>query len=280
MRPFCSYLDRQLTYYRYDLEDTFEVIVGKPTAQTKRFTLHTNVFTGRSGVLAALHGSEADDQAKPADLKGEDPELFQAYLNCVYCGPETLEQWADSSEAETSAKPEGSTPDEKRTIRDEKQAKADLVFEKLVGLYLLAERLVDSKTDNMVVAEIIRASRVLGCIPTQGLITLAYASTAKGNPLRKLIRDYWICESASTRTDPERLRAADFPSECMQDIAIEMLRTSGEIPTDYHYVHFKTVQTICSEDMCRYHQHDELHPGCVPVDLGTYDGDSLSKRYS
>lgn len=172
------------------------------------------MFTGRSGILAALHRSWHDDQkTQPADLRGVDPELFQAYLNFVYFGPETVEQWADASEAEATAKPEGNTNDKKRIIKAEKQAAADLVFEMLIRLYLLAERLVDFKTANMVIAEIIRASRLLGCIPTQGPISLAYASTVEGSPLRKLLRDYWICESASTHTDHERIRAAGFPLE-------------------------------------------------------------------
>jgi hypothetical protein len=266
-----SYCDCQLTSHRYDLENTLEVIVGEPTAQPKRFTIYTNVFTGRSGVLAALHRAGPDEQKKPANFKREDPELFQAYLNCVYFGPETVEQWADASEAEITAKPEGNTKDEKRIIREEKQAVADLVFEKLIRLYLLAERLIDFKTANMVIAEIIRASGLFGCIPTQGPISLAYASTVKGSPLRNLLRDYWICESASTHTNHERIRAAGFPLECLQDIAIEMLRMSGEVPADYSYVNFKTVKTIWAESVCYYHQHDELHPKCVPVDSGKHD---------
>ena len=262
-RTHIFYCESQLTCHRYDLEDTVEVTVGSPTAQSKRFTIHTNVFTGRSGVLAALRRSGPDDQTQPVDLRGEDPELFHAYLNFVYLGPETVEQWADASEAETAAKPEGNT-------KDEKQAVADLVFEKLIRLYLLAERLIDFKTANMVVAEIVRASRLLGCIPTQSPTSLAYASTVEGSPLRRLLRDYWLYESASTHTDHERVRAASFPLECLQDIAMEGLRTL-EVPAEYSYVRFKTVKTICAERVCYYHQHDELHPKCVPEDSGEHD---------
>lgn len=257
------YCECQLPRHRYDLEDTCEVIVGSPKAQSKRFTSHTNVFTGRSGVLAALRRSGPDDQTQPVDLGGEDPKLFQAYLNFVYFGPETVEQWADVSEAETTAKPEANT-------KDEKQAVADTVFEKLIRLYLLAERLIDLKTANMVIAEIIRASRLLGCIPTQSPTSLAYVSTVEGSPLRRLLRDYWFCESASTHTDHERVRAAGFPLEFLQDIAIKGLRTL-EVPAEYSYIRFKNFKTICAERVCYYHQHDELHPECVPEDSGEHD---------
>jgi hypothetical protein len=32
-----------------------------------------------------------------------------------------------------------------------------------------------------------------------------------------------------------------------------------------------TVQRIYSANMCHYHQHDELHPRCIPVELGMCD---------
>ncbi|GAB7331757.1 hypothetical protein MBLNU13_g03725t2 [Cladosporium sp. NU13] len=138
----------------YDLEDTFEVVVGKPLLQFKHFTIYANVFTGRSIVLAARQGPESDNEEGLVDLKGEDPEIFQAYLSCVYFGPETLER----------------------------AATADLLFEKLIRLYLLAERLIDLKTVNIATDEITRTSNYLGLIPLQGPISLAYASTAKYNP--------------------------------------------------------------------------------------------------
>lgn len=259
--PLC---DCQLTYRIYDLEDTFEVMVGTPPAQSKRFTIHANVFTRRSGTLASLHKSKPDEQTGPADLTGEDSELFQAYLNYVYFGPDTIEQWADASAAKTKAKPEGGTS-------DERQAAGDLVFERLVGLYLLAERLVDFRTADAVIDEIIRARDVLRCIPTKGPITLAYASTAKGSPLRTLLRDFWTNDSttarAHPRTDRECLREAGFPLECLQDIAVEAL---GMVRED-DYGAYMTVKRIYSAHVCHYHQHDELHPRCLPVEPGMCD---------
>jgi hypothetical protein len=199
--------------------------------------------------------SEPWTEKKPVELEGEDPELFQSYLNCVYFGSETLEQWADAAKVEAHS--EGNT-------REQKQAVADSLFSKLVRMYLLAERLVDSKTANIASGEIIRSVDRLGCIPTQAPISLAYACSTRESPLRNLLRDFWIYESFSYGTSRERLRTSGFPPDFVQDIAIEMLRVaSGDV-----LELTRTVEDICSIDECHYHQHDELHPQCDDVESG------------
>jgi hypothetical protein len=78
----------KLTSARYDLQATFDIIVGKPPSPVQRFTVHTDVFTQRSRFLCAVRKPQwLTDVTKPVDLTDEDPEIFQAYLNCVYFGP-------------------------------------------------------------------------------------------------------------------------------------------------------------------------------------------------
>jgi hypothetical protein len=215
------------------------------------FTLYTSVFAGRSGVLGPVRVNGVRLEA-PLDLKSEDPELFQAYLNCVYFGAETMEHWADEFQASVDF--DGSD------ISDEafraKEAAADVLFTKLIRLYLLAGRLGDSKTANQVTSEIIRFSYAIETVPTQIPTSLAYAATTAGNPIRKLLRDLWIYDSAGIADG--RLRAPGFPLECLQDIATEMLRAVHEA----EYVR-ESVRDLCSEEVCRYHQHDEMHPECT-----------------
>jgi hypothetical protein len=243
----------QLTHDRYDLEDTFEVLVGKPLAASESFTIYTNVFTGRSGVLGKVGGQQA-----PVDLKGEDRELFQAYLNCVYFGAETIEQWADELQAPIES--------DESDISDEafraKELVADVLSDKLIRLYLLAGRLGDLKTSNLVISEIIRFSYAIETIPTQIPTSLAYAATVAGNPLRKLLRDLWIYDLDDMAKG--RLYAAGFPLECLQDIAIEMLRVVREEEEDFR----RNVNELCDDEVCRYHQHDEMYPACSGEDIG------------
>jgi hypothetical protein len=225
-------------------------VVGKPAA-SKSFTIYTNVITGQSGVLGKV----------PVDLSGEDPELFQAYLNCVYFGAETIEQWADELQALVGS----DEPTESVEARREKELAADVLFTKLIQLYLLAERLVDLKTVNIVTSEIIRFSDAIRAIPTQISISLAYAATAVGSPLRRLLRDFWIYDGAVTSR--EHIRAAGFPVECLQDIAVAMLRIAHEGNPGVDLGR-QNLSDLCSHEVCRYHQHDEMHPECSDEDSG------------
>jgi len=63
----------------------------------KHFTVHTDILTQRSKFLAAARKPEwlAGDPSRPVDLSDHDPDVFQAYLNCVYLGSDTLEEHPD-----------------------------------------------------------------------------------------------------------------------------------------------------------------------------------------
>ena len=194
-----------LTISRYDLEKTFTVIVGDPPSESKRFTLHTSVFVAQSEFFAAAckPAWTAQNPGKPVDLKDEDPELFHAYMNCVYFGHETIRHWIDT--LKLPPKPEVST-------NGEQQAQ-DAIFTTIISLQLLCQKLIDFKAANIVIDEMIRFSSTVKTIPSQGPIALAYGSALKDNPLRSLLRDYWIYESGNANR--QVLCAEDFPAECL-----------------------------------------------------------------
>jgi hypothetical protein len=257
-----------LTPHSHDLEDTFVVVVGSPPSESKRFTLHTSVFVAQSGYLAAARKPEwtAQNPGQPVDLKDEDPELFQAYMNCVYFGDETIEHWVDDY---LSSLPE--------MLVDDKQQARDALFTKLIGLYLLCQRLIDFKAANMVIDEVIRLTNAGKIIPMRGPIVLAYSSTIKDHPLHALIRDYWIYESSNT--ERRVLRADDFPAECLQDITLALLGKFDEFPLRQFNLNL-SVGTLCLRDKCRYHSHDEKHRRCVVKEehTGKWTTEGESKR--
>ena len=241
-----------LTLYSYNLEDTFDVIVGDPSsAESKRFTLHTNVFVAQSGFLAAIRKPEwiAQNPGRPVNLKDEGPELFQAYMNGVYFGFETIEHWVDKFEH---------PPHRVTSATDEHNT----LFAKLISLYLLCEKLIDFKAANMVIDKITRFGFDAGVIPLLAPTSLVYNSTAKGSPLRALLRDYWMHDSGNI--DRETLLADDFPVECLQDIALAVLKKFDEFPQNPFSRHelALSVNTLCLKEKCRYHLHDDKHPQC------------------
>lgn len=238
-----------LTVYSYDLEHTFDVIVGDPSSpESKRFTLHTSVFVAQSGFLAAVRKPEwnAQDPETPVDLTDEDPDLFHAYMNYVYSGFETVEHWVD--EFELSVQPETSAND-KQTAR----------FTKLIRFYLLCVKLIDFKAANMAIDEIIRFSGLARVVPPLAATSLAYSSTAEGAPLRALVRDYWMYESGNV--ERRALSAEDFPVECLQDVILAALDRLDELPLERADLNM-SVRTLCLRDKCRYHLHGRQHPQC------------------
>ena len=66
---------------------------------------------------------------------------------------------------------------------------SNAAFEALIRLYMLADKLQDLLTANMIMDELICFSSKTNEVPKHGSISLAYSSTASSSPLRTLLRD-------------------------------------------------------------------------------------------
>ena len=315
-----------LNSYRYDLRATFDIEVGKSPSPVERFTVHTDVFTKRSRFLCAARKPEwLTDATKPVDLTDEDPEVFQAYLNCVYFGPQTLREHAEEFERqieqfntiicvcshgtvlESSLVPvlenfgpiksvwpgplldvtlqsvyciefanseggtraiaslDGNTLDGHQLyafttsagsanakIATSRLSKAGCTA--LIELYLLADKLQDFTTANMVMDELVQFIAETAEIPKYALTSLVYNSTANNSPLRALLRDCWVHQMPTDAID--RLKADCFPRDFLEDVAMELMRLKLGIIQSEDYERSKRW------DKCLYHQHDEEHPRC------------------
>jgi hypothetical protein len=231
-----------LTRNRYDLNPTFEVLVG-----SKTFLLHTNVFTERSEFFRAARKPEwlGANPKKPVDLKDEDPKVFNEYMNCVYFGQDALKHHADDFNSCSSA---------------DRNSEAIVVFGLLIQVYLLADKLEDTATANLAVDEIMQLSDSLRMLPGNGNYAYVYGHTAPHSPLRKLMRDYWLYETGTTTNSPVN----GLPEEFMKDVMLEFLRIKGKREGCTVRDAFKrTLSEDLRKDKCRYHQHDEKHPRCV-----------------
>ena len=124
----------------------------------------------------------------------------------------------------------------------------------LIKLYLLADKLQDLATANMVIDELMDFVAKAAQIPRYAPTSLAYNSTAGNNPLRALLRDYWVYQMPTDGAD--LLKANNFPKDFLRDVAAEfMLLRLGKATTQ------DCKRDKCSEK-CLYHQHDDEHPQC------------------
>lgn len=127
----------------------------------------------------------------------------------------------------------------------------------LIVLYLLADKLNDVPTTNLVMDEIIMLSEEVLDLPCSDSVTLAYNSTAAGSPLRKLCRDYYVNEAE--RVDLERIHQGRFPFQFLQDVVLEFESlASGDGRDGQH-----TYANCVDREKCYYHQHDDQHPRCL-----------------
>lgn len=211
--------------YRPDLLATFEVAVGEDDNQ-QVFTVHHSVLIERSPFFRAARSDRWTSQTEdlPTKLDDHEVEAFQDYLYCVY---------KDRVPLVTMNK--------------------DANFTRLVKLYILADKVGDLRTSNMVIDEIIRHSDATQAIPSESVLALVYDCTPPKSPLRKLMVDYWTHECPTLlNEDAEKL-----PEAMLVELAREFAKAieCGEI--DRRPTH---------EQKCRhYHQHGEGEPECEDV---------------
>lgn len=277
---------------KFDLTTTFEVEVGDAPSSQQRFTVYANVLTSRSEFFRASRSSQwLTDPIKPVDLKAEDPEIFSLYLNCVYFGVEAI-QMTQESGGEDIAKDQSeddSRQDEESPVtaqgRDafevsetEYAARLEVEVRRMTGLdmreirhqeslvmlYLLADKLQDPTTANVVIDEISRFGEEIHTNLGVVAVNLAYKGTTHGNPLRRYIRDCFVLDyEPSFYMD---IHTRDYPGEFYRDVTVQYLRlkdVNGSKTVDE--VYRGRVSEIYELDKCRYHQHNDKHPRCMPV---------------
>lgn len=192
----------ELTHHRYDLDSTFNVLVG-----SKTFSLYTAVFTERSEFFRAARKPEwlAEDPEKAVDLKDKYSELFNTYINCVYFGREVLQTYADEC---TSCS------------ESDRATKIVIGFRALARLYLLADKLQDLTTANMAIDEFMSLSDVVQRVHSSQ-DSYVYSHTPPNSPLRVPMRDYCLYEH---NTSPAAKWVERLPRGLINDIMLEVLR--------------------------------------------------------
>jgi hypothetical protein len=207
---------------------TFKVIVG-PKSNRQKFRLHRDLMVQRSEFFRAARSEKwiKDKPTRPTSLEHEDPEVFAAYVHAVYFdririeGLE-LEDDGDNGLFESNAALEETLPKKNGKIptgRSLHRRKSYARFERLVKLYILSNMLLDDRTANMIVNEMMRTRKLVRWIPDHDAVQLLYRSTVAGDSMRNIICDYYV-----SLTINAPLLKDGYPADFLSDLASIFMR--------------------------------------------------------
>jgi hypothetical protein len=238
--------DSELTYYRVEPAGSFEVVIGFPPKQG-RTTVHKDIAVSRSRFFEAAFSDRRTTSTgplRPIELVDEDPKVFCSWLQVAY-----------TDETFTTELPNTwhfpIIPDD---------------FTRLLRMYILADRLQDLHSANIIMDDLVTASmhtkegaadiRAAMISAIDANLQPVYTCVLAGSKLQCLLSDCFILEMSRWRST----YAADaIASELLLDVqqAIEEgagmlnLKRFAHESLPYH-----------RRDKCFYRQHDAANPKC------------------
>jgi hypothetical protein len=243
-----SYWERSPTnkFHRYHLTDTFDVLVGT-APNRQRFTVHHDLITQRSEFFRAARSRRWTKRNKPTKLVDEQPHMFSAYMNCLYLGADFM------IERPATLVIEGSISEDDKEKANKNDEEDTMRF--LVDLYILADKLLDPISANLIIDKLIAFVDTLSWMPGPITITYVYNNTVDGNPLRRLCRDWRIHEIAHGWPMKTAKTEWNLPHEFLQDLLIENARLQLENPKGQLGEVFDTI--MARRPKSHYHQKVE-----------------------
>jgi hypothetical protein len=171
----------------------------------------------------------------------DDPEIFANYMRCVYLGDfEPLLKGKNWSEEESQDH-----------------------FHALTKLFVLADKVGDLLTANLITDEIVAYSDQASLIPDGVVIDLAYSSTVSTSPLRALMRDYFVFEADEIHVDEDI--QSKHHTEFFRDIITEYMKVKKRNVESATTVKSALDMAVSDIAKCKYHQHDNNVPRCLSV---------------
>lgn len=177
------------------------------------FDVHESLITGRSLFFKkAVSGTWREAQDRLVNLPEDEPATFRCYLHLLYTN--------------TLAIMSGSLP---KTFHE-----GDEVFG-LVKLYVLAEKLQDVDTKNIVLEATMLSYQkdkrgISDYVPKVQEVRIVYTGTTSGSPMRKLLVDLYTYRA---RLIPNLKVDNHWPSDFVQELLTQVLATRGLPPSDF-----------------------------------------------
>jgi RNA recognition motif-containing protein len=103
----------------------------------------------------------------------------------------------------------------------------DAKIRALIKLYVLADKLIDPQTANLVIDALVGHVDALPYLPGTVFVNIVYRCTPTGSPLRALFRDWNIHELNYTAYQAHFDENVDLPVEYLKDLMVEIGRIRG-----------------------------------------------------
>jgi hypothetical protein len=197
---------------------------GRWPKREKLFKVHHDLITERSEFFRAARSVCWIKRSRVTKLVGAHPYIFSAYLNCLYLGAEFMTKHRETMHVE------GNLPAEHNKSKNlTRENNVTVAF--LIDLYILADKLLDPITANLVIDELIAFVGTMSCVPGAGTVNLVYSRTADCSPLRRLCRDWQLHERARDWVLKKPKAEWNLPLEFLQDLLIKSARLQVETPS-------------------------------------------------
>ena len=222
---------------RLSFVDHIEVLVGP---EKKLFTVHQDIMCDRSPFFRAACSERWQQGSKAIELLDHDPEIFDTYLLCVY-------------------KDKINTGGSEENKCDADITDFDGNYDRLLRTYILADKLGDVVTTNMVIEEMIEYSAKAKLFPAAFDLQLGFAETCETSPVQLLFVDHFVHE-AGVRSIEWLCSEEEVPEQLLRRVLIRRAQLEMENPLKKVCDVYQTGFTAAQK--CRCHQHSSEHPRC------------------
>jgi hypothetical protein len=233
---------------RYDFSQSFDVLVGP---DKKKFAVHYDIIADRSGFLTAARTYRWNkDPQVPVEvaLSGADPQEFSDYLQLVYAStiappdPILLRYYSGADEKEEDAR-----------------LASESYFHMLARLYVLADKLEDTMSANLVMDHLLEFSDVSDFWIGAQTLSYIYDNTTQNSSLRMMVRDLYIYEVHEHNFDEDE---PELPNEFLRELNKEHQRLRAANPEEkVEDVYRRRILDKFAK--CHYHQpHMAGDPPC------------------
>ncbi|KAF2766626.1 hypothetical protein EJ03DRAFT_353766 [Teratosphaeria nubilosa] len=257
---------------RFNSQRSADVLVGPLEA---RFTIRPEVLCASSPFFKAAY-ERWQKSREPFKLPYDEPKVFQLYLCAAYYREIDNEQLNDQGDVglnprikqawQVRREPNG--PDDK-VAQDQRQPqrRSQEVFLLLTKAYVLADKLNDLTSADIIIDKIIQEVEFRDCVVASDSIEYAFKNQAQTSPLRRLFVDLYVHE-ADERSFCNALPRV--PAELVLAVAREFNRLACVQENSQKRVSEVFNQRTCYMERCHYHQHDHEHKRCGYAQSASY----------